>query len=127
MEVIADMKKYKLDVLGVSETKWRGNGAKNVDDCYMVYSGVSSGRMRAGAAIFVSEGLSRWVKSWKCVNERIVVVKLKVDREWLTFIQVCAPTDDSKAEKKEHFYCDLKKETLVFMGDLPKCLSRERL
>ena len=38
MEVIVEMKKYKLDVLGVGETKWRGNGAKNMDDCYMVYS-----------------------------------------------------------------------------------------
>ena len=126
MEVIAEMKKYKLDILGVSETKWKGNGAKNVDDCYVVYSGVSDGRAKAGVAVLMTEDTSRFVKSWQCVNERIVVVKMKVGRERLTLVQVYAPTDGSKVEEKERFYSDLqevidklgRKETLVIMGDL---------
>ena len=84
VEVIAEMKKYKLDFLVIRETNWRGNGVKDVDDCYVVYSGVSAGRARAGVAGFLSENVSRYVKSWQCVNERIVVVKMNVDREWLT-------------------------------------------
>ena len=82
MEEIAEMKKYKLDILVISETNWRGNGMKDVDDCYVV--GVSAGRARAGVVGFLSENVSRYVKSWQCVNERIVVVKMNVDREWLT-------------------------------------------
>lgn len=125
MEVVMEMKKYKLDFLGVSETKWKGNGAKNVDDCYVVYSGVSDGRAKAGVAVLMTEDTKRFVKSWQCVNERIVVVKMKVGREWLTLVQVYAPTDGSKAEEKERFYSDLqevvnksgRKEILVVMGD----------
>ena len=107
MEVIAEMKKYKIDILGVSETKWKGNGAKNVDDCCVVYSGVSDGRAKVSAAFLMTEGTSRFVKIWQCVNERIVVVKMKVGREWQTLVQVYAPMDGSKTEEKERFHSDV--------------------
>lgn len=105
--------------------KWRGNRAKSVDDCYVVYSGVSHGRARAGLAVLLSEVANRFMKSWHCVNERILVVKMKVGREWLTLVHVYAPTDGSKDEEKESFHCDLqevidklsKMNTLVVMGD----------
>ena len=41
---------------------------------------MSKGRARAGIAVVLSEGVGRCVKSWKCVSERIVVVKVKVAR-----------------------------------------------
>ena len=88
-------------------------------------SGVSDGRAKADVPVLMSEGTSRLVKSWQCVNERIVVVNMKVDREWMTLVQVYAPRDGSKVEEKECFYSDLqeviaklgRKETLVIMGD----------
>ena len=44
-------------------------------------SGVHEQRQgRAGVAVVLSEGVGRCVKSWKCVSERIVVVKVKVAR-----------------------------------------------
>ena len=40
-------------------------------------SGVHEQRQgRAGVAVVLSEGVGRCVKSWKCVSERIVVVKV---------------------------------------------------
>ena len=42
-ELIEEMKRYDLGVLGVSETRWKGNSAKSVDDCYVVFSSVSDG------------------------------------------------------------------------------------
>ena len=38
------MKKYRLDVLGVSEGKMRGNGMKTVEGVTCVYTGVQEGR-----------------------------------------------------------------------------------
>ena len=103
----------------------RQNGRENVDDCYVVYSGVSDGRAKVGVAVLMTEDTSRFVKSWQCVNERIMVVKMKVGREWLALVQVYAPTDGSNVEEKERFYSDLqgvidkldRKETLGIMGD----------
>ena len=98
MELIEEMKKYDLGVLGISETKWKGSGAKDIGDAYAIYSGVNEGRARAGVAVVLSEQMRGYVKSWKCVSERIVV-KLKVSRECYTLVQVYAPTDDSKPKQ----------------------------
>ena len=58
-----------------------------MEDSYVGYSGVSEDRSRAGVAVFLSEDVSRCVKSWQCINERIVVMKLKIDREWLALVK----------------------------------------
>lgn len=61
--VLMGVQKCKLDILGVSETKWMRNGAKNVDDCYAVYSGVSDGRAKMDVVVLVTEDTSRFVQS----------------------------------------------------------------
>ena len=40
------------------------SGAKSVDDCYVIFSGVSDVRARAGVAEFLSGTMSRYVRSW---------------------------------------------------------------
>ena len=37
-ELIEEMKKYDLGILGISETKWKGSGAKDIEDFYAIYS-----------------------------------------------------------------------------------------
>ena len=64
----------------------------------MIFSGISDGKGRVGVAVFLSANMSRYVRSWQCVSERIVVVKLKVCREQLTFVQVYAPTNDREVK-----------------------------
>ena len=99
----------------------------------MIFSGISDGKGRVGVAVFLSANMSRYVRSWQCVSERIVVVKLKVCREQLTFVQLYAPTNDSTSEVKEHFYSELqkviekvgRKETLIVMGDLNTRVGRD--
>ena len=61
-------------MLRTSEIKWKGCGAKEMEDCYVVYSGVRDGRARTGVTVFLLEEMSRCVKSWQCLSERIVVV-----------------------------------------------------
>ena len=41
-----------------------------------VCSGVKEGRLRAGAAIIMSERLGRCLREYKCVNERILRIRL---------------------------------------------------
>ena len=76
--------------------------------------------------MFLSKEISRCVRSWWYVSERIVVVKPKVEGEWLLLVQVYAPTNGSRSEVQEHFYNELqkvtekvgRKEILIVMGDL---------
>ena len=55
--------------------------------------------------MILSEEMRRCVKSWKCVSERIVVVKLKVAKECYTLVQVY----DSQDEDKDKFYAEMQK------------------
>ena len=65
---------------------------KVIEDYCMIDAGVTEVRARAGAVVVLSEEMRRCVKSWKCVSERIVVVKLKVGKgaaHWCKCIPQC--------------------------------------
>ena len=54
-ELIREMKRYNLDILGLSETKGRGNGMKVIEGASYVYAVVKEGRARGGVGIVVAE------------------------------------------------------------------------
>ena len=83
VELVEEMKKYRLEMLGVSEAKVRGNGEKAIGDVRCVFLGIQDGRARAGVAILLSERLGRCLREWECVNERILRVRLNVRRRCL--------------------------------------------
>ena len=128
-ELIEEMKKYDLGILGISETKWKGSGAKDIGDTYTIHSGVNKGRARAVVAVVLSEQMRR---SWKCISEQIVVVKLKVSRECYTLVQVYAPIDDSMSEAKDKFNAELQRvveevgriEILIVIGEVNARVGR---
>ena len=107
-EVIREMKRYNIDVLGLSETKARGAGMKVVDGASYVYSVVTEGRAKRGVAIIVAEKWADCVRSWRCVSERCVTVRLNVAGVWLTLVQVYAPTDDTDSVAKDEFYAEVQ-------------------
>ena len=65
-------------------------------------------RKGAAVAIFLSKWVSQSLKEWKCINERIERIRLRIEDVWISVIQVYAPTEDSKNEVKDDFYEQLK-------------------
>ena len=134
-EAVREMTKYRLDILGVSEAHLRGCGEKEVDGVEMVYSGVTEGRVKGGVAVLISENLKVCAKEWRCVNERLMKVRLRLENGWLTVVQVYAPTEDSAEELKTSFYDSLeellasvpKSDQLVMMGDCAYIGETKRL
>ena len=120
-ELIREMKRYNLDILGLSETKGRGNSMKVIDGVSYVYAGVTEG----GVGIVVVERWVDYIRSWRCVNERCVMVRLKIEGVGITIVQVYAPTDDKDNDTKEEFYAVLqeviaraqRRDKVVVMGD----------
>ena len=47
-EVIWEMTRYNIDVLGLSETKVIGNGMKEIGGVNYVFAGVTEGRVKCG-------------------------------------------------------------------------------
>ena len=77
-ELIREMERYNLDVLGLSETKVRGNSMKVLDGASYVYAGVSEDGSRGGVGIAIAERWADCVKSWRCLSERCVTVRMKI-------------------------------------------------
>ena len=72
-EAVREMARYNIDVLGLSETKARGNGMTEIDGARYVYAGVTEGRAKCGVGITVAERLVDCVRSWRCVMIRLWV------------------------------------------------------
>lgn len=109
VEVVQEMKKYNVQILGVCETKKKGHGEMVLDSGYVFrYSGVLTGRAKEGVGIIVNPETDKKVTSWEPISSRILSADLELE-EKLTMVQVYAPTEDSDAISKEMFYSDLQK------------------
>ena len=103
-EVVEKMKKYRLEVLGVSKTHLKGCGEWEIGEAVMIYSGVSEGRAIDGVAGIISAESRGCLREWMCVNERLLKMQMQVGQVWVTFIQTYAPTEDSEEGVKDSFY-----------------------
>ena len=54
LEVVKQMERVNMDILGISELKWTGMGKFNSDDHYIYYCGQESLR-RSGVALIVNK------------------------------------------------------------------------
>ena len=66
LEVVKEMARVNIDILGISELKWTGVDEFNSDDHYIYYCGQESLR-RNGVAIMVNKSpkCSTWMQSQK--------------------------------------------------------------
>ena len=84
-------------------------------------------------AILLSMSFGAFLKEWKCINKRIVLVRLKVKGVWVSLIQVYAPAEDRSQDVKDEFYAKLQdtvgeellRDLLIVMGDLNARVGNE--
>ena len=74
-----------------------------IGDTTCVYSRAQGGKVKAGVAILLSERFGRYSKEWRCVDERNVWIRLKVEGAWVSLVQVYTPTDDNSVASKDEF------------------------
>ena len=85
-ELVDKIKRYRFNVLGVYEAKMKGNGIKRIGDATCVYSGLQGGRSKEGVAI-LSEKFGVFLREWKCIDERITWIQLKIEGIWVTWFR----------------------------------------
>ncbi|MBJ4962429.1 hypothetical protein JGF25_23625, partial [Salmonella enterica subsp. enterica serovar Mbandaka] len=72
-ELAKEMQKFRLNIVGISETKQRLSGGSVVSDGYhMNYAGVKKGHVHAGVAIAYDKTMADGLIKWEPVNERIL-------------------------------------------------------
>ena len=122
--LLKELEDYKINITGLCETRWKGEGVFNKEAHTIIFSGSEKGGER-GVAIILDQHHSKCLLSHNAVSERMVTIKLNTKTAPLNIIQVYAPTSESEEEEVEQFYTDLQniknkipsREMCIIMGD----------
>jgi len=124
-EISQQMINGKLDILGISETRWQGNGEYYIkNDLRIIHSGGEK-RGSKGVAIILRGKWKNNVLNTFHVNERIIMIKLQAQPTDMYIIQVYFSTTICEEEEIEIMYQQLEellkitdnKSNVFVMGD----------
>ena len=97
-----EMVRNGLNMLGVSEVRWNGNGDFESDDFRVIYSGGEE-RQR-GIAIILDRDTARRVMSADQISDRLMVVKIQGEPIEIVLIQIYMPTTNHEDEEVVAMY-----------------------
>ncbi|EYC05462.1 hypothetical protein Y032_0082g1598 [Ancylostoma ceylanicum] len=107
------LKKRRVDIACVQETKWKGVKSRDISDGYkLIYYGTTCGR--EGVAIIVSDSYRDIVTGVKRVFDRLMSIKVTEGGDTLRVVCAYAPQCGCTDEMKECFYRDLEALTQEF-------------
>ena len=126
-QIVAEMSRYKLEILGISEARWTGSGkVRLASGATVLFSGPpEDSPHEKGVALILSKDAARALMEWEPVSDRIITARLASKCQNTTVIQVYAPTDAAEEEDKEEFYNQLqaafekqkRRDVTLVMGD----------
>jgi Reverse transcriptase (RNA-dependent DNA polymerase)/Endonuclease/Exonuclease/phosphatase family len=131
-QVVAEMKRYKLQILGMSEMRWTESGITTSEGIRIYHSG--GNRHERGVGIAIEARLAAAVIGWEPVSDRIITMRMQTRHTKTTIIQVYAPTDMATDEEKDSFYEQLQDvmdatpehDLKVVMGDFNAQIGRDK-
>lgn len=106
--VIQEMERMQIDILGLSETHWKEVGEfstsiPTIDSHYsVIYSGGKQSRQ--GVAFIMNEKSRKSMLYYHTVNERIILTKLQEKSNEVLIVQIYGFTEDAEREDVEEFY-----------------------
>ena len=134
--IVKMFRERKMDILVLSETKVKGKGECEWEGERVIVSGVNERcRGREGVAMLVRDELWEGVTEYKCVNSRLMWMRLRVAGENMVVIAVYGPGMEKEQSEREAFWDNLNEcmsefrdnERVLVMGDLnAKVGDRER-
>ncbi|GFO43632.1 LOW QUALITY PROTEIN: craniofacial development protein 2-like [Plakobranchus ocellatus] len=101
-----EMKRMKLNILGLSEVRWKRAGKITSGGHEIIYSGGTESEN--GVGIIVDQTASKAIKGYRALSDRVLLVKIAGKPVDLNTIQVYAPTVNSNDEDLDKFYNDLE-------------------
>ena len=128
------MKQNRVDILGISESRWTGSGRVVLaDGTTILYSGRQDGQHQGGVALMLNRLSAKALLEWKPVSERIVRARFNSKYSKLTVIQCYSLTNEADEVDKLNFYEQLQSEVaatpthdvLMAIGDLNAKVGRD--
>ena len=105
LEVVKQMARVNIDILGKSALKWTGMGWFNSDDHYIYYCWQESLR-RNGETLIVNKIIQNAVLGCNLKNDQMIAVCFQSRPFNITVIQVYALTSNTEEAEVERFYED---------------------
>ena len=126
-QVVKEFDNYKLDILGVSEARWTGEGKRKLASAHTIlFSGRSDDHHTEGVAIIINNRLEKALTEWKPLGPRLLKARFNSRYTKLTVIVCYAPIEDATEENNDSFYGQQQAATeevrthdmLMIIGDL---------
>lgn len=124
--VIQEMKRTGIQILGLSEVRWPGTGKIEIDDHVIYFSGGENNYpQQYGVAFIIQKNIDKSIENFTPHSERIALIQLKSKNTTINLVQVHAPTADKEQNEIEEFYdgistitkCLKKHHVNVILGD----------
>lgn len=129
-QVAAEMRRYNLELLGISEARWTGSGQKRLATGEMLlFSGHEEDNAphSQGVALMLAKSAQKALIGWEAHGPRILTACFRTDKRRINMdiIQCYAPTNESEEDVKEEFYHRLlsiiqarpTRNIIITMGD----------
>jgi flagellum-specific peptidoglycan hydrolase FlgJ len=130
-QIAREMKRYRINILGLSETHWTGSGQLRLaTGDIILFSGHTEvdAVHSQGVAIMLPKKSQKALVSWEAISSRIITASFTTKHKGtrMNIIQVYAPTNDAEQSSKDEFYNSLqeilehlsRKHITILMGDL---------
>ena len=130
--LIIEMKRMKVDILGISEVRWTGSGILKKDGCQLIYSGKKDVHEN-GVGILLSPEAARGLRGYEAIDDRIILAKVAAQPFNINILQVYMPTSDHTDEEIDEVYERLESlmnktknnEVNIVMGDWNAKVGKE--
>ncbi|KAK2715242.1 hypothetical protein QYM36_010030 [Artemia franciscana] len=133
-QVLREMKQYNIDILALSEIRWKGVGQETLDHGYVLLYSEEDNHHQAGVGLMMSPTAYRTMLKWTPINEKILFARFATTHTKLSFIVCYAPTNEADDDVKDSFYETLqavtkdipKHDVLCVVGDLNAKVGADR-
>lgn len=131
--LLREMRKYKIDIAAIQETKQLGSEVLEIEDALFCKSGGQDRRL--GTGFIVRNDLKQRILGFNPISERLCTIRLKGKRKNISIINLHAPTEEKEEDIKDEFYEQLSKEyeklpkydVKIILGDANAKIGKEEI